>query len=240
MVSDYKFNIFSQVKSVINLALSPINLIAQLPHNLHKSLLQPQHISDNSQELLILKAKLQKFNSLLLENQRLLSIAGNDYLLKDDDFIITKITKVNKSRLRKNIIIDHGANSNLTIGNVVIGELGVIGTITDVYNASAMVRLITDPLQYIPVINTRSGEKAVAKGFAISQDLLIINFVRPDADIKLGDIFATSGDGLLFGYGYNVGEVVEINQDSQNFLSIVLKPAQEINKTIFAIVDKDS
>ncbi len=238
LIGDYRLEVFERIKFFGNMLATPISAIADFPVAAWE-LLNPREMTKNQQdELLQLQVKLQKYNALLLENQRLLNLAGNNLVLRDESFSISRILHTDKSRLRKHITISHGLQDNVAKNDIVIGEYGVLGVVLEPNISYSIVRLITDPLQYIPVVNTRSGEKAIAKGRAVSADQMIVQFVRPDADVMVGDIYATSGEGLMFGYGYTVGRVIDILATSDNFLSIILAPVQDVERTIFAVVDK--
>jgi rod shape-determining protein MreC len=83
----------------------------------------------------------------------------------------------------------------------------------------------------MPVKNSRNGIRGITKGIASNEEGMNVEYVPLESDVKLGDIFVTSGIGNSYPVGYLVGRVTEINNLINNsFLSIRLQPLQNMNK----------
>jgi rod shape-determining protein MreC len=66
---------------------------------------------------------------------------------------------------------------------------------------------------------------------------MIVEFIALDSDVKLGDIFVTSGVGTTYPPGYPVGEVSKIDKPpNEAFLTITLKPIQNMDKLEFVLI----
>jgi rod shape-determining protein MreC len=66
---------------------------------------------------------------------------------------------------------------------------------------------------------------------------MIVEFIPLDSDVKLGDIFVTSGIGTTYPSGYLVGKVSKIYKPpNEAFLTIVLKPIQNMDKLEFILI----
>lgn len=237
MILDYKFNIFVYIKSGVNTIITPIYKIIDLPSSVYDYINQPKKTQTITQELLELRAKANKYNLLLLENQKLSEILGASYVIADNNFILARITNIKQSRLRKTAVIDKGMSDNIAIGDVVLSSNGVIGRIESTSYYYSTIKLISDPLSYIPVINTRSGERAIAKGVANNSNTLVIQNIALNSDVQIGDVFATSGIVGVFSNGFDVGKVIDIKQN-HNLIEVVLEPLQDIKKTLFVLVDR--
>ena len=99
------------------------------------------------------------------------------------------------------------------------------------------VLLVTDPTQHIPVKNVRNGIRGITKGLATNERGMIVEFIPVDSDVKLGDIFVTSSIGTTYPPGYLVGEVYRIEKPpNEAFLSITLKPMQNMDKLEFILI----
>jgi rod shape-determining protein MreC len=237
MIADHKFNAFSSIKSQINFIVSPVYRVVDFPSAVYQYLNNDNNGKQLTKELLILKSKEQGYNALLLENQRLSKMLGASYSIKDNNYTLARITSISQSRLKKHIIIDKGSSHNIQNNNIVISGNGVVGVVVSVNSHYSTIKLITDPLSYIPVRNTRNGERGIAKGVANNSNNLIIKHNNPEIDIKIGDIFTTSGYGGVFSKNFDVGKVVDITQNNNNFLDIILSPTQIIDNTIFVLVE---
>ena len=89
----------------------------------------------------------------------------------------------------------------------------------------------------MPVKNARNGIRGITKGLATSDRGMIVEFIPLDSDVKLGDIFVTSGIGTTYPPGYLVGEVSKIDKPpNEAFLTITLKPMQNMDKLEFILI----
>ncbi|TEU24837.1 MAG: rod shape-determining protein MreC, partial [Gammaproteobacteria bacterium] len=192
-------------------------------------------------ELTRLKVNLQTRNALLLENQKLKQLLGASYHVNDQKFTLGRVSSVSQSRLKKQIIINKGSNDGLKTGRVVLGSKGVIGQIIQITPLYATVLMITDPTQHVPIKNQRNGVRGISKGIASGQEKLVVNFIEPDFDIALGDVFLTSAIGSKFPAGYPVGKVTHVEQHTDEpFLHIELTPMQTIEQLEFVLIGGDN
>ena len=99
------------------------------------------------------------------------------------------------------------------------------------------VRLISDPTQFMPVKNSRNGIRGISKGVASNEEGMIVEYVPLDSDVKVGDLFLTSGIGNSYPSGYLVGRVTSIDDSlDASFLSITLQPSQNMNKLEMVLI----
>ena len=65
---------------------------------------------------------------------------------------------------------------------------------------------------------------------------MTLKYIPLDSDIKLGDIFVTSGIGNSYPTGYSVGRVSSIDEEQEpSFMTILLEPMQNMNNAANAI-----
>lgn len=237
MVLDYKFNAFKSIKFSVNFLTTPIYKIIDYPFNIYDYLNTTDNTEQLTKEILVLKSKINNYNSLLLENKKLSDILETSYQITDNNFVLARISNIKQSRLRKHIVINAGSEKNITTGDVVIASNGVVGRIISSNYGHSTVRLMSDPLSYIPVMNVRNGQRGIVQGVADNSNHLIIKYQQQNADIKIGDNWTTSGKGGVFTKNFLVGKVIDIKQTDSNFIDIILTPAQNINKTTFVLID---
>jgi rod shape-determining protein MreC len=103
------------------------------------------------------------------------------------------------------------------------------------------VRLISDPTQHIPVKNSRNGIRGITKGLASNDSGMVLKYIPLQSDIKLGDIFMTSGIGNYYPSGYAVGRVrsIDENQDP-SFMTLYLEPTQNMNRLELVLIVKEN
>lgn len=245
--SDYKFSYLDSVKQSVTKLISPIYLLVNFPSQLYvwinergtnKQFLLNQNSRLNV-ELIRLKVDLQSHNALLLENQKLAKLLESRYQLNKEVFTLARVSSVNQSRLKKQIIVNKGSGDGVKVGQIVLGAEGVLGQVNQIAPFYAVILLITDPTQYIPVKNQRNGVRGISKGVASNQGKLIVRFIKPELDVKVGDVFLTSAIGSKFPAGYPVGRVTHIeNRANDPFLTIELTPTQTIQQLEFVLINK--
>ncbi len=246
---DYKSSYLNSLKQTINILISPVYLVANLPSQLYiwineqnttKQILLSQNKKLKA-ELLRLKVDLQVHNALLLENKKLGQLLKSRYKLDKKEFILARVISVSQSRLKKQISINKGSGDGIKIGQVVLGADGVLGQVSHVTSLYSSVLLITDPSQHIPVKNERNGVRGIGKGMAFYKEKLMVNFIQHGLDINIGDIFLSSAIGSKFPEGYPVGRVTHIDKKKNDqFLTIELTPSQTIEQLEFVLINNIS
>jgi len=245
IVLDVRFSYLDSIKRNMTTLLSPIYFFVDLPTQMmnwisDKGSNIDQIINENEQltnELFELKAKLQIYNNLVLENQKISNLIDASYALPENAFKLAHIKSIAQSRLKKQLVINKGRNDFVIKSQAVLGANGVVGQIIQSTPFYATVQLITDPTQYIPVKNVRNGARGITKGIASNEGNMRVKFMPLETDVKLGDIFVTSGIGGSYPEGYPVGEVTEVKTlNNEAFLFIKLKPLEDINALEIVLV----
>ena len=62
-------------------------------------------------------------------------------------------------------------------------------------------------------------------------------YIPLESDIKLGDIFMTSGIGNSYPQGYSVGRVKSIDENlDPSFMTVYLEPTQNLNRLELVLI----
>ena len=245
IVLDARFSYLDNFKRFTLTLLSPIYLVVDLPSQVidwvnDKGSENELLVSQNDYlegQLIELKAKLQTYNNLTLENQKLSNLLESSYLLPDHNVKLARIKSISQSRLSKKIIINKGLNDGVTLSDLIIGSDGVVGQVTEVTPMYSSVRLLSDPTQHMPVKNSRNGIRGITKGLASNDRGMILKYIPLESDIKLGDIFMTSGIGNSYPSGYSVGRVKSIDENLDPFfMTVYLEPTQNLNRLELVLI----
>ena len=106
-----------------------------------------------------------------------------------------------------------GALDGIAPGSPVLDETGVLGQVTRVYPMLSEVTLVTDRDQAIPILNTRTGARAVAFGDpALRASALELRFMAANADVQVGDLLTTSGVDGVYPPGLPVARVQKVER----------------------------
>lgn len=237
IIVDHKYNQADYVRSFINdLLVYPIYNLSSLPRNMITSLLQEyqdidmleNEIKKLKSENMSLRIKLQEFDSLKEENQRLLDIEKKS-LASTKKQKISKVLNNSASPTRKIAIIDKGQNDGLYKGQNVIGVNGLVGQIIELNMMSSKIILINDINHNVPGNISRTGEKVIIAGSKNDDDLMI-QFTPIDTEIKVGDIVTTSGVAGRFKANIPIGKVTAVTKDPEKkFSDISVKAFENLN-----------
>ena len=245
---DARFSYLDNFKRFTLTLLSPIYVIVDLPGHVidlvnDKGAENESLVSQNDYlegQLIELKAKLQTFNNLALENQKISKLLESSYLIPDHNVMLARIKSVTQSRLSKQIIINKGLNDAVTLSDLVIGSDGVVGQVTEVTPLFATVKLLSDPTLHMPVKNSRTGARGITKGLASNDKGMVVEFIPLESDIKIGDIFVTSGIGNSYPSGYSVGRVKSVDESpNSSFMRVSIDPTQNMNQLELVLIVKE-
>jgi len=126
------------------------------------------------------------------------------------------------------LTIDHGQAQGVSAGAPVLVADGVLGQVTRVYPLSAEITLLTDKDARIPVINARTGLRAVAFGGAQGPTgpMLELRYLPAESDVQAGDAWVTNGLDGVFPPGWPVGVATEVERRGEGvYARVLLAPA---------------
>ncbi len=228
----------NDIRSIFGFVIYPLQTIASTPSELSLWVEEEFHshqslIDENESyrtENLLLKAQLQKFTSLQAENIRLRSLLKSSRKLSDQILIAETIT-VDLDPYKRQIVINKGQRSGIYAGQPILDAYGIMGQIIHPGGPSSTAILITDPSHAIPVQNNRNGLRTVLYGTG-SANLLEVQNLPNNADIKVGDLLITSGLGGRFPEGYPVAVVKKIKRDpGQPFAQIIAEASAHLEQS---------
>jgi rod shape-determining protein MreC len=129
----------------------------------------------------------------------------------------------------RKVMIDRGLQGGIEPGRPVIDHVGVIGQVTRAYPWLSEVTLITDKGHLVPVLNVRTGLRAVLAGTG-DDGRLELRFIPLTADFQSGDQLVTSGIDGHYPPGLPVAEVTRVERNTAYlFASIDCKPLAGVN-----------
>ncbi len=238
MVSDHRGGILTRVRQDMAIAVEPVWWVASLPGRLiaiseaafsNQTRLNRENVG-LQQQLLLMKARLQRLESLGQENENLRGLLGGTrgYRLAVQ---LAGILDIDLDPVQQRIVLDVGANQGVHVDQVVIDAGGVLGQVIAVTSTRATALLITDPDAAVPVQATRSGLRLIAYGTGHSDRLTVPN-IPQSGDIKVGDELITSGIGGRFPAGFPVGRVAAVEPDpSHAFVAASVTPAARLDRS---------
>lgn len=140
--------------------------------------------------------------------------------------------------------INRGSSDGLSLNDPVITSAGLVGRVTEIAPNYARVSTLLSPQVNVGVFSMRSRATGVLENDVTTaeQGLCLMSNILKEADIRVGDIVATSGNSGLFPEGVVVGTVREL-YDDPNGLSrhAIIEPIVNCFDVtdVFAIVEFD-
>ena len=152
-------------------------------------------------------AKLQEALRHTAQRQALLQLAPSG------QGIVAQIIGRSTIPTQQTVLLDRGQESGLVVDSLVINTAGIIGRVTELYQGSAMVLLLTDPESRVAAMVDRSRETGLLVGRGLGQCELI--YLDGHADLQEGDRVVTAGLNGSFPKGLLLGTIVRIVRDEQ-------------------------
>ncbi|MSQ63110.1 MAG: rod shape-determining protein MreC [Betaproteobacteria bacterium] len=243
LVLDARFRYTEGLRSVLALAVYPLQSLATLPAALAERVsgyfVSQAQLREENVEL---RAKLlgasqaaQRFEAAQAETGQLRRLIGAaDRLpLRSTP---AEILYNGRDPYSRKVIIDKGSQNGVGAGSPVVDENGVVGQVTRVHALSSEVTLLTDKGQAISVQVVRNGLRAIAFG-AGSSGMLELRFMATNAEIQNGDKLVTSGIDGTYPPGLPVATVARIERDAAYaFARIDCRPAAGVESGGYVLV----
>lgn len=238
MTLDHQQRHLATIRSVLSLAVMPLQYVVHLPEVVYQDLraaLQSRSslISENASlhsEHLLLKARLQRLDAIAKENERLKALLQSS-AQAGDRVLVARLLQVDPDPYSHRVVLDKGTRNGIYIGQPVLDAYGVMGQITQVGPMSSIALLVTDMSHGIPVQSNRSGARSIAVGTG-TLNQLELNHVTNTSDLKEGDLLVSSGLGQRFPPGYPVGVIQHIAHDAgQPFIRVQVQPSAHVDRS---------
>jgi len=236
MMLDHRGHHLEKIRAGLNTLAYPIQLIAAAPAYVGRGVAdffttRGTLRADNEKllaEQQLLLARQQQFDALEAENERLRRMLGSAAQIADKA-VAADLVEVSSEPFTRKVVVAKGSQDGVYLGQPVIDANGIMGQVTQVAVNVSRVTLITDAGHAIPVLDNRSGLRALVFGTG-DQDTVKVPYLTANADIKEGDLLVSSGMGGTFPPGYPVATVSKIvNDPNESFLSITAVPAAHLN-----------
>ena len=226
MIVDHRSTLLDPFRVVASLINIPFESIIQIPKSA-LSLVETyypdsslhQRFIDLERKQIVLETRLQRYETLEKENQRLSKLLSASERFADE-VLLTEIVEFGLEPFNHKIVINRGIEAGVYVGQPAIVPDGVLGQVSQVGYHRSVVTLVTDPSHGLSVQIQRSGLRTIIQGSGTTNHVSV-PFLASQADIQQGDILVTSGMGGRFPVGYKVAEVTDIVKDANEAFLII-------------------
>ena len=237
MTLDHRQGFLSDIRSAISVIVYPIQALVSLPVSasgwLGENLSSREALMEENQALqsqnIFLKAQMQKFISLEIENMRLRKLLDASERV-NDRVLAAELLSVDLDPFSHQVVVNKGSRHEIYRGQPVLDAEGVYGQVVHPMPFTSQIMLITDPAHALPVQFNRNGIRTIAAGTG-AMDMLELLHIPNNSDVQVGDTLVTSGLGGVFPAGYPVAEVIQ-------FEPVVSQPYAKVFARPLALLDR--
>ncbi|MDR3371628.1 rod shape-determining protein MreC [Rhodoferax sp.] len=245
MVADNRFRIIKPVRAAIATVLYPLQWSMLQPVILVRDggkyfeSLGTSHANEAAAQyrLGLQSQRAQQVEQLTFENARLRALLDLRARVSAPA-LAAQVLYAAADPFTRKVIVDKGALAAVQPGSPVLDELGVLGQVTRVYPLVSEVTLITDRNQAIPVLNTRTGLRALAFGEpSVGTGSLELRFLDANVDLQAGDLMTTSGIDGVYPPGLQVARVSKIERGADSaFARVRCEPVADVNGGLHVLI----
>jgi len=181
------------------------------------------------EDLMKLKLENRKAKEESFENLRLRELLG--FKSKSEyEVIPTEVVALEPNRKSYTVMLDIGKRDGVERDLPVINLKGLVGKVTRVEIKSCWVELLLHPNCRVAVLDQRSRVHGIIRGS--KGNLLKLDNVPLDGDIRVGDKIISSGLGGVFPPGLEIGEVKKMGEKEEwrLFRLILVKSGVDFNQ----------
>ena len=214
---------------VDQLITTPANFMAGLWNNYVANINASKDNEKLRQRVAKLKVQNMTMRELKAENDQLRRMLNFQKAYHDFDLVPATLLTQDISLVFKTVVINRGSRWGVHRNMPVVTPEGMLGRVVSVSPSTAQVLMITDPYSAVPAVVLRSRVKGVVKGSG--RGALSFEYVRKNADIRVGDCVVTSGLSGVFPKGFKVGRVTSIRHSRHDiFARVTLSPYVAMDK----------
>ncbi|MFC0268292.1 rod shape-determining protein MreC [Kushneria aurantia] len=238
MFADQRMSWMEDVRAQVSSLVAPVQWIVSLPaRGLSLASLalsdQTRLVNENRrlhERLVTLSQRVQRMASLSAENDRLRSLL-RAAPRQQIPWISAGLLTLDNDPFLQQMIIDRGQRSGVYSGQPVVDSAGLVGQVISVSRYSSRVLLITDASHSVPVQVNRNGLRFIARG-AGQANMLTLDNVPNNTDVRVGDLLVTSGLAGRFPEGYPVGRVTRmVRNDGSPFATVEAAPVAQLERS---------
>ena len=232
--------------SKTNNILLPIRLkIYKTTNDFQNAINRIVNIKKISQEKDELKLTLEKQKYISIENKNLLeeNMRLRSLLeLKEKakyEMIISQVIYIDSLNPYEEITIDKGKEDGIQHNMAVISNLGLVGRIKKVFSDHSTVELITSSSSHVSTID--GNEKSLSVLSGQGNEILNLEYIVVDEDVKVGDKLYTSGVSDIYAKDIFLGTITSIDNSDEMFKEITVKlPYKIFNLKNVMVIKKEN
>jgi rod shape-determining protein MreC len=214
-------NFNAKISNIVVNVSTPISSFVVWPFNTGIYLVTSfNELVKAKEENQVLKKQINELNQYYLnslsiyEENRELRNALNFVKPRLQNYQMAEVIGFSQSVFNNSLIINTAKDSQIKLGQIVLGKRGVVGRIEsfDADTKKSRVLLATDSRSKIPIITAHSRNRGILAG--INNDMMEILYLSKNHRVEVKDKVYTSGDGDTLPSGLLIGVVEKVDKNS--------------------------
>lgn len=193
-----------------------------------------QTIDELAAECDTLRAENRELKALLLHIDDSRDLAQFKKTFEHDNDQLVQVIMRHITDTEQYILINAGASADIKKDMIALHMNSVVGRVVEVYSWYAKVQLITDPQCCIPAYMVQSETPGIYVGLGLP-DEAAVEWTSHLQEVLVGDDLVTSGEGLIFPRGYQLG-TVQTEMPSGLYHKISIKPAIDPHALTYCLI----
>ena len=164
------------------------------------------------EEIKALKSQLADAKATEEENERFREYLDIKKTYKDLEFVEGLIIGSGSDNCTTFFTLNKGETDGIKIGMPIIVKEGLVGSVCEVGDTWCRVRTLPESSSSVGAYISRSGEVGLVEGDISLKDekTCALNYLSEDADVEIGDLVYTSGEGGIYPRDLYIGQVVSV------------------------------
>jgi rod shape-determining protein MreC len=178
-------------------------------------------------ELGELRMKLQQQEKDVLEVERLRAMLA----IPDSGIgrtVVARLVGRDPVRGSETVTIDKGMSHGVKRDSAVLTPDGIVGRVIHSGNSFSIVQLIIDSQSAVAVVESDTRRQAILRGTGTRD--LDLEYIDDDNDLKVGNVFVTSGLDRIYPRGLPVGSIVSIGPRRGLLKTLQVRPATDLGR----------
>lgn len=225
--------LYTVVSPVFNAAYSAVTPVREFFKYLSEAKTYEEKIESLEAEVTALKIENKSSEDYIRENKRLKELLDlRNGSMSEYKTVSARVVSYEPNSWYDTVMLSKGTDAGISIDNIVVTNLGVVGRVTDVGINWSRVSTIINSSNSLGVKLSRTGDVGVVSGDAnLAQDKNCrLEYLSNDKSLIKGDILVTSGLGGIYPPDFAVGKVTDIKSDSAGNLEYgVVEPSVDFS-----------
>ncbi|MFZ2161000.1 MAG: rod shape-determining protein MreC [Sideroxyarcus sp.] len=216
---DARYKYLESTRNVLAVVIYPFQRLTALPGEVVGSIsvfFETQSTLQDENAQLRLQhdldaAQLAQMSAIQAENTQLRTLHEIEQRV-DYPMQMAEIVYVERDIFKRKLFVNKGSQANVSAGQIVVDDNGVVGQVTRVYPWIAEVTLVTDKDHAVPIQVLRNGMRAVVFGSGDISEMSL-RYMPVSADLVEGDVLVTSGIDGTYPPNLPVAKIIKIERD---------------------------